>query len=81
MKKLPDWIVLSSALVEMPDGSWFAAMRVKLPNQGGYDRAPHDDVCRVHATREKAVAWLVAKLAGLTLDSTYTHEGPSLTPE
>jgi len=44
-------------------GSWYAAIRFKVPGQGGYDRANSDDMLRTgFASEEAARSWLQSKL-------------------
>ena len=58
--------VLDTTCQELPGGQWFAAIRFKVPGQGGYDRPPHDDMFRIFKSgnnKQRASQWLKDKLA------------------
>jgi len=54
--------VLDTQVLPLTGGRWFAGIRFRVSGQGGYDRAPHDDMFRTFATEAEARFWLDKKL-------------------
>lgn len=63
---LPDnAIILETATIRMEGGGAFAGIKFRVPGQGGYDRAPDDDMWRMFQGPDalaKANAWVERKL-------------------
>jgi hypothetical protein len=63
----PDAQILEAGVLHTPGLAWVASITFKVPGQGGYDRAPSDDMVRAHfETREDAGEWLLTKLRTLS---------------
>lgn len=57
--------ILETDVIRLESGSWFAGIRFRVPGQGGYDRAPADDMFRIFDgddAEARAHAWLKKKL-------------------
>lgn len=67
---LPDNAEVLDAKAFSIDEGWFAGIRFRVPEQGGYDRPPHDDMFRTFkgpSAETDAKAWLTRKLSGRSI--------------